>query len=127
MMSSDAATPADESITAAHPRPLDQVDLVTDNEGWYTDGHGDRSYILDEATLALHHIAIANGWEQVPSRTPYDNLRALLEKTAEYELKRDTVENFAFALITGLGPTVTPRALDRLADEGIPVPEGEKE
>lgn len=106
------------------PRPLDRVEVPVDDEGWYKNGHGERSYILDEATLALHHVAIANGWEQDPSRSPYKNLQALLEATAEYELERDTVGNFAFALIAGLGPTVTPRALDRLADEGVPVPGG---
>jgi hypothetical protein len=126
-MSSDAAAPAEETETAANPRPLDLVDLEVDDEGWYIDGHGERSYILDEATLALHHVAIANGWEHSYDRTPYDNLRALLEKTAEYELERDTVDNFAFALIAALGPKVTSRALDRLADEGVPVPGGEGE
>jgi len=124
---SDAASPADVTEKNTRPRPLDEVDLVTDDEGWYIDGHGERSYILDEATLALHHVAIANGWEHSYDRTPYDNLRALLEKTAEYELERDTVDNFAFALIAALGPKVTSRALDRLADEGVPVPGGEGE
>jgi hypothetical protein len=124
---SDAAPRTEEAKTDTRPRPLDEVDLVTDDEGWYIDGHGDRSYILDEATLALHHVAIANGWEHSYDRTPYDNLRALLEATAEYELERDTVDNFAFAMIAGLGPTVTPRALDRLAEEGAPVPGGENE
>lgn len=94
------------------PRPLDHADVAIDDEGGYEDGHGERSYVENVEALALHHVAVANGWKHDYSRSPYANLRALLEATAEYERERTTVEVFAFAFIAGYGPSSTLRALD---------------
>lgn len=109
------------------PRPLDHADIPVDDDGYYEDGYGDRSYIENIELLALHHVAVANGWEQDANRSPYRNLRALLNSTAEYKLERTTVEAFAFAFIAGYGPSSTRHGLNKLADEGVPVPGGTDE
>lgn len=102
---------------AARPQSLQQVEIPVDGEGRYEDGHGDPTYVYDEDVLALHHVAVANGWEHSYERSPAANLRALLRATAEYDPERPTVVSFAFAFVAGLGPVSAPRALDRI-DEG---------
>lgn len=116
---SGVARPEADTSESGRPRPLDVVELQTDDTGRYVDGNGQRTYVEDKAIVALHHVAVANGWEHTHERTPYENLRALLEATTEFDRDRGTVETFAFANICGYGPDSTPRALDRLAAEGV--------
>jgi|APHM01.1.fsa_nt_gi hypothetical protein len=110
------------------PRLIHEVTLTTNNEDLYLDGHGEPTYVEDKEALTFHHVAVANGWAHTSDRTPYENLKAALEATSEYDRQRRTVVAFAFAFIRGYGPTSTPRALDAIADEGdVRVPGGESE
>lgn len=52
-------------------------------------------------------------WEHTYDRTPYDNLVAFVEAAPD-DVSREVVIHFSFKYIAGLGPTVTPRALERM-------------
>lgn len=56
-------------------------------------------------------------WEHSYDRTPYENLRALVEELPDDIPEREVVQ-FSFQYIAALGPGVTPRALERIRREG---------
>lgn len=56
-------------------------------------------------------------WESTTDRTPYQNLVAFVEEAPD-DVSREVVIQFSFKYIAGLGPTVTPRALERMDEWG---------
>jgi hypothetical protein len=56
-------------------------------------------------------------WEHSYDRTPYHNLKALVEELPDDTPDRVIIE-FSFRYIAALGPGVTPKALERIRREG---------
>lgn len=56
-------------------------------------------------------------WEHSYDRTPYENLRVLVEELPDDTPDREIVQ-FSFQYIAALGPGVTDRALERIRREG---------
>jgi hypothetical protein len=56
-------------------------------------------------------------WQHSYDRTPYDNLKALVEELPDDIPDRVIIE-FSFRHIAALGPGVTPKALERIRREG---------
>ncbi len=100
------------------PFPEEVIDVPRAPDGEFRDGHGDKVYIEKRATVALHHLAVENGWTHTKERTPYENFRALINRTSDYDRDLDTLTDFAFAYIRGLdGEKYSPRILDEFAED----------
>jgi hypothetical protein len=112
--------------TQHRPRPGDDLRIPTE-EGEYVDGTGERCFVGDEPTVALHHRAVEHGWDPESHPTPYERLKAALKATNEYARDVSTIRTFAFAYVTGYGPNSTPQALEALReDDDVHVPGGEE-
>jgi hypothetical protein len=102
--------------TQQRPRPGDDLRVPTE-EGEYIDGDGERFYVDNEQTVALHHRAGEHGWTPGSNRTPYETLKAALKATNECDRDVSTIRTFAFAYVTGDGPNSTPQALEALRED----------